>query len=152
MNQQIIGHDYSILSHHMDSSHLLSPTKAQQVRKMFTITQIISKKKSVSTIKIAFLCMLKGTGPQLKEVGFDSDGIRESVIQGMSMEEALNAPNGEGSPLSQHVSHEERAESSPGSTPAGRGEFCFLWFDRSEQLNIASGNNSLGVASLLSCP
>ncbi|KAB5565985.1 hypothetical protein PHYPO_G00247860 [Pangasianodon hypophthalmus] len=102
MNQQMIGDDYSILSHHMDSLQLLSSTKAQQA-----------------------------TGPQLKEIGFDSAGIRQSVIQGMSIEEALNAPAGEKIPLSQHVSPEERAESSPSSTPAGRGKklrlFHFLF-------------------------
>ncbi|XP_060763841.1 uncharacterized protein spi2 [Neoarius graeffei] len=102
MNQQRTGDDYGVLSHHMDSLQVLSSTKAQQA-----------------------------TGPQLKEIGFDSAGIRGSVIQGMTMEEALNAPAGEESPLSQHVRPEERAESSARSTPAGRGKklrlFHFLF-------------------------
>lgn len=83
----------------------------------------------------------------MKELGFDSAGMREST----SVEKALNAPAGEGNPLGQHVRPEERVELSPSSTPAGRGEFCFLWFDRSEQ-NIASENNRLGVATVPYCP
>ncbi|KAF5901656.1 transcription factor Spi-B-like [Clarias magur] len=102
MNQKLTGGDDSFLSHHMDSLQLLSSTKAQQA-----------------------------TGLQLKEMEFTSAGVRESVIQGMSMEEALKAPADEESPLNQHVSPEERAKSSPSSTPAGRGKklrlFHFLF-------------------------
>lgn len=73
--------------------------------------------------------MLKAAGPQVKEMGFDSAVIRGTVIQGMATGEALNTPALEESPLGQHVDPEKKAQSSPSSTPAGRGEFCFLWFD-----------------------
>ncbi|XP_058264605.1 transcription factor Spi-B isoform X2 [Hemibagrus wyckioides] len=92
-NHQILGDDYGVLSHHVDSLQLLSSTKAQQA-----------------------------TGPQVKETGLDSAEIRESI------EEALNLPAGEESPLGQP---EESAQSSPSSTPAGRGKklrlFHFLF-------------------------
>ncbi|KAK2834668.1 hypothetical protein Q7C36_015369 [Tachysurus vachellii] len=99
VNQQILGDDYGVLSHHVDSLQVLSSTKAQQA-----------------------------TGPQVKESGFDSAELRESV---MSIEEALNTPADEESPFGQHVSPEESAQSSPSSTPAGRGKklrlFHFLF-------------------------
>ncbi|KAM9496492.1 ETS-related transcription factor Elf-5 [Clarias gariepinus] len=102
MNQKFTGGDDGFLSHHMDSLQLLSSTRAQQA-----------------------------TGLPLKEMGFTSAGVRESVIQGMSMKEALNTPADDGSPLSQHVRPEERNKSSPSSTPAGRGKklrlFHFLF-------------------------
>ncbi|KAF7701829.1 transcription factor Spi-B [Silurus meridionalis] len=53
-----------------------------------------------------------------KEMGFDSAGLRNTVIQSLSMEETLNAPAGEERVSGQHTSPGEKDESS--STPAGR--------------------------------
>lgn len=137
---------HSVAPHGLFSAGLLNQDTASN--EMSIVTRMRDQKSIFNPFPLHFFSTVKATGPQLKEAGFDSAGMMEST----SVEKALNGPAGGGSPLGQHVRPEERAESSsPCSTPAGRGEFCFLRFERSE-LNIASENNRLGVASVPYCP
>ncbi|KAL6473658.1 hypothetical protein MHYP_G00172190 [Metynnis hypsauchen] len=102
---QIVGAGYSDASNHLDSLQLLSAPKTQQ-----------------------------DAGHQLKMTGFDpgvQSGMRESVIQSLCTEPALNPLASPERPLTPHVKPEQRAESLPSSTPASRGKklrlFHFLF-------------------------
>ncbi|XP_062861004.1 transcription factor Spi-C [Trichomycterus rosablanca] len=101
LSQQIMGDDCSDTTHNLDSLQLLSLTKNQQ-----------------------------DAGLQLKGNGFDSVvefGVRDSVIQTVSSEQALKPFFGTETPQSPV----ERAGSSQISAPAGRGKklrlFHFLF-------------------------
>lgn len=77
-----------------------------------------------NTVWLALVCAVKDSGQQLKVNGFDPGvqfGMRDSVIQNVCAEPALNTPAGPARPLPNHG----KAESLPNSTPVGRGKFCF---------------------------
>ncbi|XP_072529531.1 transcription factor Spi-B [Salminus brasiliensis] len=106
-NPQFVGEGYSDATDHSDSLQLLSAPKAQQ-----------------------------DAGQQIKINGFDPGtefGMRESVIQSVCTEPALNPLAGPEKPLTPRVKPERSwsAESLPSSTPAGRGKkvrlFHFLF-------------------------
>uniref|UniRef100_A0A8B9HY33 Transcription factor Spi-C n=2 Tax=Astyanax mexicanus TaxID=7994 RepID=A0A8B9HY33_ASTMX len=106
-NSQTVGQGCSAAANHLDSLQLISSSKAQQ-----------------------------DAGQQMKMNGFDPGvefGMRESVIQSVCTEPALNPLAGPERPLTPRVKAERSwsAESLPSSTPAGRGKkvrlFHFLF-------------------------
>ncbi|XP_026882810.2 transcription factor Spi-B-like isoform X2 [Electrophorus electricus] len=96
LNEHIVGEGCSNTPERLDSLRLLSAPKVQQ-----------------------------DTGPHLKTNALDpavAFGRRDSVIQGVYSERAVDPCAGPESNLLQHVSRVKFAESLPSSTPAGRDE------------------------------